>query len=171
MNYFKCSTVKFNVKFVKNSSKSTRKRLLWFLNSLKINTKSVCQETFKSKASSKKERQFRITGLRCYALYTYTKNKTPNWEQKSQQYFYPKVFKKTAIKHGIKYESSARTVYEDYIIKVKQIGLVVPEINPWLGYSPDGIILDENGKPNKLIEIKCSFAGKIENYIRNCSIS
>lgn len=85
-----------------------------------------------------------MTGSRCYALYTYTKNKTPNWEQKSQQYFYPKAFKKTAaIKHGIKYEPSARTVYEDYTgIKVKQIGLVIPEINPWLGYSPDDVILE-----------------------------
>lgn len=138
-----------------------------FLNSLKVNTKSVCEETFKSKASWKKKRQFRITGSRCYALYTYTKNKTPNWEQKSQQYFYPKVFKKTAaIKHGIKYVPSARTIYENYTgIKVKQIGLVVPEINPWLGYIPDGVILDENGKPNKLIEIKCPFAGKTKTIL------
>lgn len=128
-----------------------------FLNSLKVNTKSVCEETFKSIASWKKERQFRVTGSRCYALYTYTKKKTANWEQKSQKYFYPKAFKKiVAMKHGIKYEPSARIAYEDYTgVKVTKIGLVVSEINPWLGYSPDGVTLDENGKPNKLIEIKC----------------
>lgn len=62
-------------------------------NSLKVNTKSVCEETFKSRerASWNKERQFRVTGSKCYVLYMYTKNKTANWEQKSQQYFYPKT--------------------------------------------------------------------------------
>ncbi|CAL1671561.1 unnamed protein product [Lasius platythorax] len=103
-----------------------------------------------------------ISSDRFKMLCTYTKNMTANWEQRSQQYFYPKAFKKTAaIKHGIKYESLARTAYEDYTgVKVEKIGLVVPEINPWLGYSPDGVTLDENGNPNKLIEIKCPFADK-----------
>ena len=107
-----------------------------FLKTLNVDTKSLCKETFKNKISWKQERQFRVTGSRCYALYTYTKNKAPNWEQKSQQYFYPKAFKKTkAIKHGIKYESSARSAYEKCTgVTVQQIGLVVPEINPWLGY-------------------------------------
>lgn len=60
-------------------------------NSLKVNTKSVCEENFKSTASWNKERQFRVTGSRYYVLYTYIKYKTANWEQKSQQYFYPKT--------------------------------------------------------------------------------
>ncbi|XP_066587824.1 uncharacterized protein [Prorops nasuta] len=133
-----------------------------FLNSLNVNSKLVCEETFKSRALWIKERQFRVTGSRCYALYTYMRNKTPNWEKKSNQYFYPKPFKQTeAIKHGIEYETIARHTYEKYNgVKVEIMGLVVPEMNPWLGFSPDGVILDENQKCTKLIEVKCPFAGK-----------
>ena len=132
------------------------------LNSLNEDTQSVCKETLKSRVEWKKKRQFRVTGSRCYALYTYSKNKNPNWKQKTQKYFYPKAFKKTmAMKHGIKNEPFAREAYEAEIgIKVIQLGLVVSRENSWLEYSPDGVTLDENGKPNKLIEIKCPLAGK-----------
>ena len=65
------------------------------------------------------------------------------------------------MKHGIENEPFVREAYKAKIgIKVIQLGLVVSRENPWLGYSPDGVILDENGKPNKLIEIKCPLAGK-----------
>lgn len=36
-----------------------------------------------------KERQFRITGSRCYSLYTYSKG---DWKTKAQKYFWPKSF-------------------------------------------------------------------------------
>jgi len=38
--------------------------------------------------------------------------------------------------------------------------LVTNTSNPWLGYSPDGIIIDSNYSPIKKIEIKCPFKGK-----------
>src|SRR5436190_3343406 len=40
-----------------------------------------------------------------------------------------------------------------------ECGLIVSKDNPWLGYSPDGIVF-ENNKPFKLIEIKCPYEGK-----------
>ena len=81
------------------------------------------------------------------------KNKNPNWKKKSEKYFYPKAFKKTmAIKHGIKNEPLARKACETEMgVKVIQLGLVLPRENSWLGYSPDGVTLDENGRLNKLI--------------------
>lgn len=36
-----------------------------------------------------KERQFRVTGSRCYSLYTYSKD---NWSTKVKKYFWPKRF-------------------------------------------------------------------------------
>lgn len=36
-----------------------------------------------------KERQFRITGSRCYSLYTYSKD---DWSNKTKKYFWPKKF-------------------------------------------------------------------------------
>ena len=79
--------------------------------------------------------------------YRYNYNKKPDWEKKSMDYFYPKPFKKThAIKRGIEYKPSARVAYET-LMNVK----VVSEINPWLGYNPDGIVIDTNQKPFKLI--------------------
>ena len=46
-----------------------------------------------------------------------------NWKQKSQKYFYPRAFKKTAaIKHDIKNESFTRKAYEAEIgVKVIQL--------------------------------------------------
>ncbi|KAE9534085.1 hypothetical protein AGLY_008821, partial [Aphis glycines] len=41
-----------------------------------------------------------------------------------------------------------------------QCGLVIDVNNPWLGYSPDGVIIDEYFVPIKIIEIKCPFDGK-----------
>lgn len=108
-----------------------------------------------------KHRQFRITGARCYSIFTYSNNKTPNWKEKSLQYFYPKNFKITKeMKHGNKFEPCARETYaKEKGVQVTQIGLIVPSENSWLGYTPDGIIF-KDGKPDKLIEIKCPFIGK-----------
>lgn len=36
-----------------------------------------------------KQRVLRITGSRCYKLFTYTRNKNPDWLTKSRKYFYP----------------------------------------------------------------------------------
>ena len=58
------------------------------------------------------------------------------------------------MKHGIEQEPNVRKGYEyTRNVKVVQLGLIAPAENPWLGYSPDGVALDENDIPNKLIEI------------------
>lgn len=121
---------------------------------------SLCQETHNSVASWMRERQFRITGSRCYALFTYSKNKNPNWEEKSTKYFHPKAFSSQSTSHGILYEANARLKYESVrSVSVNQCGLVISENNPWLAYSPDGIIFEDN-RPSRLLEIKCPIAGK-----------
>lgn len=78
---------------------------------------------------------------------------------KSIKYFFAKSFSNKFVKHGIAYESDAR---ETFIAKtsstVIECGMVISQSNPWLGYSPDGVIF-ENNVPVALIEIKCLFEG------------
>lgn len=83
------------------------------------------------------------------------------WKDKSLNYFFPKLFNLNAsMKHGISEEENARKTYvEKMKLDVCQFGLIVPNENQWLGYSPDGIVF-ENGKPVKLVEIKCPNVGK-----------
>ncbi|KAJ8976152.1 hypothetical protein NQ317_018091 [Molorchus minor] len=108
-------------------------------------TISICVETKNSDIEWKKQRQFRITGSRCYAIFTYNKN---DWYKKALSYFWPKEF-------------TNKRLEIDIFMK-----LVVPHNNPWLGFSPDGVIV-ENNVPIKLFEIKCPFIGK-QKPIRDC---
>ncbi|EFA12075.1 hypothetical protein TcasGA2_TC006882 [Tribolium castaneum] len=120
--------------------------------------KTLCHQTFLSKELWFKERQFRITGSRCYGIYTY--NKT-DWENKSIKYFWPKKFSNKTTRHGIECEFLARQIYEKVEkVTVIQCGLIVPPQSPFLAYSPNGVVM-KNMKPWKLLEIKCPVAGKL----------
>ena len=106
------------------------------------------------------ERQFRITSSNAYTLFTYGKNKNPDWKKKSLDYFYGKQISNCYTKHCLEYEPIARKVYEDLISsKVVECGLIVSKENPWLACSPDGILF-LNNKPFKLVEIKCPYEGR-----------
>lgn len=132
-----------------------------FLSRITDETSVICMDTQCNRQKWFDARQFRITGSRCYRIYTYSSNTNAQWEAKSLNFFYPKAFNATvAMKHGIAEEGNARKAYvEEMKLEVFQFGLIVPKENPWLGYSPDGIVF-ENGKPVKLIEIKCPLSGK-----------
>lgn len=110
-------------------------------------------------------RKFRITGSRCYEIYTYRQD---NWNKKAVTYFFPKSqIKNKYISHGLKYENDARLAYIALTgLDVREFGFVVPKDNLWLGYSPDGVIF-ENNKPTALLEIKCIFAGNLQKCVNN----
>ena len=81
-------------------------------------------------------------------------------KKKTENYFFPKPLCNKFVKHGIACELLARAAYEEnQNVKVIPYGLVVSKQNTWLGYSPDGIVF-KDGKPWKLIEIKCPYNGK-----------
>lgn len=123
-----------------------------------IKDKSLTDKTFWSNV-----RQFRITGSRCYSIYTYYQNlKTnSNWETKSSRYFWPKSFTSKFTQHGIKFENIVREMYtKNTGQNVSKCGFLTSKIEKWLGYSPDGIILDSENYPSKLLEIKCPFKGE-----------
>ena len=122
---------------------------------------SICKETQNSFVARKRERQFRITGSRCYNIFTYCSNKNPDWRQKALKYFYCNSFTNKYVKHGLDNEPHALKVYEQaQEVKIVQCGVIVSKLNPWLGYSPDGVLF-KNQKPFKLIEVKCPFDGKV----------
>ncbi|XP_011312159.1 uncharacterized protein [Fopius arisanus] len=112
----------------------------------------IAEATTSNQLLWKKERQFRITGSRCYSLYTYSKD---NWAEKASNYFWPCEFSNKFVKHGLKMEPRARMLYQEWKnCDVFCCGLIISQNNPWLAYSPDGIVMQAQ-KPCTLIEIKC----------------
>ncbi|KAJ8910759.1 hypothetical protein NQ315_009066, partial [Exocentrus adspersus] len=101
-----------------------------------------------------KERKLRITGSRCYSIYTYAKD---DWAKKTKEYFWPKKICNKYVEHGLKFEQEALDCYaNNNNYKVLQLGLVICKKYPWLAYSPDGVVLEGSGK---LVEIKCPYNG------------
>ncbi|KAJ8914642.1 hypothetical protein NQ315_015381 [Exocentrus adspersus] len=118
---------------------------------------NTCNMTSFDLKKWQEERRYRITGSRCYGLYTYSKE---DWETKSSKYFWPKMFSNKYTKYGILFEKEARETYSKNLNRhVVTCGLIISESNPFLAYSPDGIII-ENNVPIKLLEIKCPFKGQ-----------
>lgn len=78
-----------------------------------------------------KARKFRITGSICYQIYTYTKNKKPNWSKKCCDIFSPKNFKSEYTEYGKSTEKFAR---DEFVAKTKKMvietGLIVSQQNP-----------------------------------------
>ncbi|CAH1382904.1 unnamed protein product, partial [Tenebrio molitor] len=73
----------------------------------------------------------------------------------------PRPFENPATKHGLKFEAEARTVFEVvHKVKVFQVELVVDQSRPWLAASPDGVIINTDGTPETLLEIKCPHLGR-----------
>ena len=132
----------------------------------------LCYETAKNYDLWKQTRQLRISGSKIYSIYTYCKNKRPNWEQKSICCFWPREFTNIFVKHGLTQEEFARVAYEKLLnVQVVQCGFVVHPDCPWVGYSPDGIVF-KNNVPERLIEIKCIYAGKsktIQKCLASCT--
>jgi hypothetical protein len=127
---------------------------------------SMAMKTYHCSTAWMKQRQFRITGSRCYSIFTYGKNVKSKWEKKSLQYFWPKPFRNANMEYGIACEAVAKDAYrKHYNCEILQVGLVISQANPWLAYSPDGIILDANGRPQKLLEIKCIVKGNNSKYL------
>ncbi|XP_030758002.1 uncharacterized protein LOC115883733 [Sitophilus oryzae] len=102
-------------------------------------------------------RKYRITGSRCYEIYTYG---GMDWEMKSKKYFCPKSFTNKYVKHGQKYEKLARECFMSKTgYDVIECGMITSPENKWLGFSPDGMVVNSEGKPVALLEIKCLFLG------------
>lgn len=138
------------------------------LKSLKIeNSLDFCFKTAVNRKIWHDERKLRISGSRIYDIYTYTQNSKANWSLKAQKFFWPQAMCNKYVKHGLMFEDDARDRYSElFNADVVQCGFVVHPDYQWLGYTPDGVIF-RNGKPEKLLEIKCIYNGK-DSKISDC---
>ena len=102
----------------------------------------------------------RFTGSITYSQYTYSKNKAPNWPARFESVF-KSSFKGTGDTDvGLMYEDDARECYSlKYSRLVANAGIIVNPLVPWLGFSPDGIII-EDSVPTRLWENKTPAKGK-----------
>jgi putative phage-type endonuclease len=86
------------------------------------------------------------------------------------EYLYGTQIRQTqAMKHGIINEPKARKWYEEIYSNVKESGLVLHPLIPWLGCSPDGIV-DDTDESRGIIEIKCPYNARdltIDEYMTN----
>ena len=109
-----------------------------------------------------RERHSHITGSICYGLYTFTKSNRGDeeWLKKFTSTYAPKDFKSDILEHGRVTEEEARNAFRKIInAEIVEVGLVISKLNPWLGYSPDGVLV-KNNKPIALLEIKFPIVGK-----------
>lgn len=107
----------------------------------------------------RKARKVRITASVCYELYTYYNNDngTRDWTQKLGSIIKPLEKKIPSLAYGKATEPLALQRYREKNLqhKIATVGLVVDPSVPFLGCSPDGIVVDQD----KLLEIKCPTAG------------
>lgn len=128
-----------------------------------VNVIDIAVETQENRQKWFKERQFRITGSRCYEIFTYS---LQDWEMKAKKYFWPKMFNSKYTDHGRKFEAAARNAYiASQGVEVMETGLIINKQHPWIAYTPDGVVIQDQ-KAIKLIEIKCPYEGK--NYCSDC---
>lgn len=69
--------------------------------------------------------------------------KKNRWETKSLNYFYPKTFSTKATLHDKTKEQEAREEYEIFVNTKVACGAMISKLNPWLSYSPDGVIMKD----------------------------
>ncbi|XP_058453388.1 uncharacterized protein LOC131431586 isoform X1 [Malaya genurostris] len=117
--------------------------------------------------SWKINRTKRITASSAYKLFTYLRNKNPDWSKKISQYWDIRNLKLEATKYGKDTEPLA---FECYKIKrnpnIKKCGLVIHPDESWIAGSPDGI----DPVSNILLEIKCPMNKDASlNDIMNCA--
>lgn len=73
-----------------------------------------------------------------------------------EEYLYRVELSNKAIRYGQENEDVARKVYEMRThSEVAQAGFILHPVISHYGDSPDGIVVDENGKPVGALEIKC----------------
>lgn len=108
----------------------------------------------------KKARKTRITASVCYDLYTYYKNDNGNrdWAKKLSPIIKPLEKNISSLKYGKETEPLALKCYKERNLqhKIATVGLVVDPSIPFLGCSPDGVVVGQQ----KLLEIKCPTAGE-----------
>ena len=157
------------IQSITNNAKCSKEII--FLRNIKFNLADCCQNTLEnkiicdsvlqtairtkdSKLAWQQERKFRITGSKCYSVYTYSKE---DWSEKACKYFWSKEFSNKYTRHGNQYERVARNMYaKETNLLVQECRLIVSDIEPWMAYSPIGVVI-KDFQVFRLLEIKCPY--------------
>lgn len=145
--------VEVATKYEQGSSTWSKERELRITGKIKLNTSlnSLLDLIF-----------FFYLGSTCYSVFTY--QKSDDWETKAKKFFFPKHFTNKFVEHGRKYEKEAVENFENkYGCRIVRPGLVICKMMPWLAFSPDGVIFNDDG-PCELLEVKCPFIGMYIDY-------
>ena len=101
----------------------------------------------------------RITASTCYQLFTYSGD---TWDPLLERTFSSSYKGSKATRFGQEHGRHARELYGAQAgVDVRMCGLIVPPLALWLGCSPDGIVVGNDGSMH-LLEIKCPFSCKDE---------
>ena len=108
----------------------------------------------------RKEREVRITGSVCHGLFTSSKGRG-DWDKKMRSMEKAKSWAgNSATAHGIRAEKHALELYKAVCPgRLMTCGLIVQPGCPWLGCSPDGVVM-RDGEAVKLVEVKSPVCGK-----------
>ncbi|XP_054711621.1 uncharacterized protein LOC129221191 [Uloborus diversus] len=138
-------------------------------NTVKVFKEKVCvgQEEAQNLASLKQhsdewfcERRKRITGSTCYSLFTYARNKNPNWKKKVQSITENVFAGNAATAYGNEMEEKAKNIFAfESRVNIFNFGLIVRKEVPWFAYSPDGLYM----KDGTLVLSENQMSSKNEN--------
>lgn len=99
----------------------------------------------------------RITASKAYELFTYTRNKKPDWPKKIGNCINPSKYQSAAMRYGTLMETEAISWYEQHRgIRVSRQGFTIHPKASFIGCSPDGVMFEQN----RIVEIKCPLMGK-----------
>lgn len=131
------------------------------------NAYDMCLKTVNQNDTQwKKCRYGRITASASYALYTYSKNKKPAWNQKLESIFKSKFRGTVHTENGLKCEPLARKEYEEKTgNQIVRVGIFIHPLVPWFGCSADGVIYSPTGSQYSLWENKTPKQGPSDSTI------
>jgi len=96
-----------------------------------------------------------VNASKARSLYTYYVNPRADWEKRYNELYHSKFLGNEHTVRGLRCEPLARDAYQESSgKKVFECGLLVRPELPWLGASLDGLVVDDQGKIIKTIEIK-----------------
>lgn len=123
----------------------------FYFQELVVGSEEIC-EINRKKSSWKLQKRKRINSNDAYILFTYTKNKDPNWNTEVTTYMNPSKAKVKSMADSRQMNDVGIKCYEMlFSCKVDSIGYVVSPIVPWMRCTVVGLVRDTK----KIVEIRC----------------
>jgi len=117
-------------------------------------TISIANESQRSDAWLR-QRSMRITASNARSQYTYNANPNANWDTRFQELYHSTLKGNEDTTRRLCCKGPARDVYEENTnTKVYELSLVIREELPWLSASLDGVVVDDQGRLVRTLEIK-----------------